>query len=271
MAEHPHEDDPRDLGPLHSDSTDDQHRHNAVPTAGWDTSSATTRSRIASVVRAGHDGDPVLVRSGLDDPDAAVRAVAIAAMLRLAETGVGAATEATDSVLAGLHDEAPTVRRRAATVAARLAHLVDDLGQSLVTADELGAVARRLVELLDDGDARIVEVAAFACGEIPLDEHDEVRGRVLDALAATTSGHDDALCRESAVAALGAIGEPTALPIVIAACSDRANVRRRAVLALAAFDDPAATAELRRLREDRDIQVRQAAEELLAIESGEPT
>ena len=67
------------------------------------------------------------------------------------------------------------------------------------------------------------------------------------------------------------IGDPDGLGPVLAACHDRATVRRRAVLALAAFDGPRVTAELQRLTGDRDLQVRQAAEELLAIEAGEDT
>ena len=71
------------------------------------------------------------------------------------------------------------------------------------------------------------------------------------------------------MAALGAIGDPSGLPAVLAGCRDRATVRRRAVLALAAFDGPAVSVELERLCADRDLQVRQAAEELRAIEVGE--
>ena len=76
------------------------------------------------------------------------------------------------------------------------------------------------------------------------------------------------MCRESAVAALGSLGRAASLPVILAACTDRATVRRRAVLALAAFDDPAATEMLRTMTADRDLQVRQAAEELLAIDEG---
>jgi HEAT repeat protein len=44
---------------------------------------------------------------------------------------------------------------------------------------------------------------------------------------------------------------------------DRPPVRRRAVLALAAFEGPGVETALRRALEDRDRQVRQAAEDLL--------
>jgi uncharacterized membrane protein len=42
------------------------------------------------------------------------------------------------------------------------------------------------------------------------------------------------------------------------------------VLALAAFDGPEVTEALERLAQDRDLQVRQAAEDQLAIERDQP-
>jgi HEAT repeat protein len=51
---------------------------------------------------------------------------------------------------------------------------------------------------------------------------------------------------------------------VLAGTADKAAVRRRAVVALAAFDGPEVDAALRRATEDRDWQVRQIAEDLLA-------
>ncbi len=82
-------------------------------------------------------------------------------------------------------------------------------------------------------------------------------------LMAMATGHDDALCREAAVAALGAIGDPVGLDAVLAATQDKATVRRRAVIALAAFEGPGVDAALEAARTDRDWQVRQAAEDLL--------
>ena len=76
--------------------------------------------------------------------------------------------------------------------------------------------------------------------------------------------HHDVRCREAAVAALGAIGDPRGLPAVIGALDDKPTVRRRATVALAGFDDPRVEPALRRSAEDRDWQVRQAADELLA-------
>ena len=81
-------------------------------------------------------------------------------------------------------------------------------------------------------------------------------------LAAVGEGHPDPLCREAAVAALGAIGSSEGLPAILAATSDKPAVRRRAVLALAPFSGPDVEAALERALTDRDWQVRQAAEDL---------
>jgi HEAT repeat protein len=70
--------------------------------------------------------------------------------------------------------------------------------------------------------------------------------------------------REAAVAALGAIGDTAGLPAILAATRDKPAVRRRAVIALAPFDGPEVEAALRTALGDRDWQVRQAAEDLLA-------
>ncbi len=72
----------------------------------------------------------------------------------------------------------------------------------------------------------------------------------------------DALVREAAVAALGAIGDVRGLAAILAGCTDKPAIRRRAVLALAPFDGPEVEAALAAARDDRDWQVRQAAEDL---------
>jgi HEAT repeat protein len=69
--------------------------------------------------------------------------------------------------------------------------------------------------------------------------------------------------REAAVAALGAIGDERGLPAILHGCSDKPAIRRRAVLALAPFDGPDVDAALKSALDDRDWQVRQAAEDLL--------
>ena len=171
-------------------------------------------------------------RTLLGDPDPGVRATALGALARTG--GLGAV-----ELGPALADPSPVVRRRAAELA-------------------VGVPAASLLPLLADPDPTVVEVAAWASGErSPAEEG------VVPVLAAIATGHDDPLCREAAVAALGAIGDPAGLPAILAGTTDRSTVRRRAVIALAPFDGPDVDAALRRALEDRDWQVRQAAEDLL--------
>lgn len=184
------------------------------------------------MARAGHDGDETLARAGVDDADPAVRATALGALERLGRLDV-------DTLTAALDDADAAVRRRAAELAA-------------------WHVEVSLRATLDDPDATVVETAAWACGE-----HEQPGAEVVARLAILATAHDDALVREAAAAALGAIGDPAGLPAILAATHDRPAVRRRAVLALAPFDGPEVDAALERARSDRDWQVRQAAEDLL--------
>lgn len=190
---------------------------------------AADRRRAAAL--AGHTGDVDTARALLHDPAPAVRATALAALARL-----GAATIA--DVQEALADDDPTVRRRACEVATAVDG-VDTTG------------------LLADPDPRVVEVAAWALGEKV-----SVMAEALDALVVVATGHDDALCREAAVAALGAIGDERGLPAILAATADKATVRRRAVISLARFSGPGVDAALEAALGDRDWQVRQAAEDL---------
>jgi HEAT repeat protein len=188
----------------------------------------TDRRRVAV---AGHTGDIGTVLEGSAATDPAVRATALGALERLGRLDADRLTQA-------LTDPDPTVRRRAVELAAR--HPGVDLVPSLA-----------------DEDPRVVEVAAWACGE-----HESNRDEVVDALIALAGGADDALVREAAVAALGAIGDDRGVEAIIAACADKPAVRRRAVLALAPFEGDAVEATIERALEDRDWQVRQAAEDL---------
>jgi HEAT repeat protein len=187
------------------------------------------------VALAGHRGDAATVRRYRDDPVPEVRAAALGALARAGDLRPG-------DLEAGLSDPAPAVRRRAAELAA----------------GRPGDAPPRLVPRLDDPDPTVVEAVAWACGE-----RDPAEAGAVAALSRIATDHDDPLCREAAVAALGAIGDPSGLPAVLAATGDRPPIRRRAVLALAPFDGPEVVAALRRAREDRDWQVRQAAEDLL--------
>lgn len=182
---------------------------------------------------AGHTGDATAARQLLADPHPLVRGTALAALDRL-----GAAEP--DDVRAALLDPDPAVRRRACRVAIPFAE-VD------------------LTPLLADPDAGVVEVASWALGERAEAAVDAVPG-----LTEVAGGHEDPLCREAAVAALGAIGDARGLPAILGATGDRPAVRRRAVIALAPFAGPEVDAALATALDDRDWQVRQAAEDLLA-------
>ena len=214
------------------------------------------RLHIAVVV-AGHSGDVDFVRAHLDHPRGRIRASALNALERLGRLD--------DHVLtSSALDPDPAVRRRVAELASR--HRAVDL-----------------VPLLSDADSLVIEMAAWACGEqlqsrddtetdaalptVDVDIDPDVRDRVIDRLMELAGGHDDALVRESAVAALGAIGEERSLTAVLAGCSDKPAIRRRAVLALAQFSGPDVDAALLRALEDRDWQVRQAAEDVLGPEA----
>jgi len=199
---------------------------------------AATRRR--DVVIAGHRGDEATVRGAGADPDPSVRAAALGALGRLAALGP-------DDVVAAFADPSPVVRRRAAQEAAT----VDDRPVPVDAA---------LERALADPDPLVVEAACWALGERL------VTGAVTT-LGDVARTHPDTRCREAAVAALGAIGEPAGMAAVLAALDDKPTVRRRAVVALAAFDDPAADDALRRSLDDRDWQVRQAASVLLDDDS----
>jgi HEAT repeat protein len=173
------------------------------------------------------------------DPDARVRAAALGALVR-----AGGRRRATSAWRRALADPAAAVRRRAAEVA-----------------PALEAPARPLVEVLSDDDVTVIDAAAWALGELG---QAAIDAGAVRALADVARSHDDALAREAAVAALGALGDPAGLPAVLAACGDKPAVRRRAVLALAPFDGPEVDAALHAALEDRDWQVRQAADDLLA-------
>jgi HEAT repeat protein len=191
------------------------------------------RRRAAAL--AGHQGDVAAARAATTDADPGVRATALGALHR-----AGALTPA--DLASAAADPSPVVRRRACEVAAAAPGIAVDL-----------------LPLTRDADATVVEVAAWALGEV-----DPPLAGSTARLAELATAHDDALVREAAVAALGSLGDPDGLDAVLAATSDKATVRRRAVLALAAFDGPEVEAALERARDDRDAQVRQAAEDLLA-------
>lgn len=196
--------------------------------------SADDARRRRAVALAGHQGDEATARAGLSDESPVVRATALGALERLGMLHP-------DDVAAALTDPSAVVQRRACEAAARLR----------------GDGPPSLLPLLECDDRTVAEVAAWASGERRPPEPG-----VVAVLARLATGHDDALVREAAVAALGAIGDEAGLPAILAATQDKATVRRRAVLALAPYEGDEVEEALARARQDRDWQVRQAAEDL---------
>lgn len=191
----------------------------------------------AAQIASSTDADD-LTRLVERDPDPRVRAVAIARLVHVAPR-----REVAPIWQRAASDADARVRLRAAQVAPRLGR---------------AATNAALLALLNDDDVWVAEAAAFAIGE-----HPRPSARAIAALANAATAHPDPLVREAAVAALGARGDPSTLPVVLRACDDKPAIRRRAVLALAAFEGDAVEARLRVALEDRDWQVRQAAEDLL--------
>lgn len=204
---------------------------------------------------AGHSGDPAAALTLTTDPEAPVRAAAFGALARLGRwTPIHAA--------AALNDPDARVRRRACELTGRIAaNLIDG-----------PALATLLQAALDDEDPWVVESAAWALGELATTGSTEVSPPTFSSTTTTVTrlvtvagNHPDPLCREAAVAALGAIGDPAGLDAVLDALSGKPPLRRRAAVALAGFTDPLADEALRRCLHDRDWQVREVAEELVGV------
>lgn len=188
-----------------------------------------------SIAIAGHTGDESIVRSGLLHEAAEVRIVALGAADRLNLID-------RDSLSQFLADPDISVRYRAIELAAR-----SSLGKDVVAL---------LLSSLDE--PKLCEVSCFALGELPLEA--QTKAEVEVSLSRVAAENDDPLAREAAVAALGSLG--CGLAAILAATDDVATVRRRAMLALAPFQGQEVDAALARGLEDRDWQVRQAAEDL---------
>ncbi|MGI9605259.1 MAG: HEAT repeat domain-containing protein [Acidimicrobiales bacterium] len=183
------------------------------------------------IARAELRGDLSSLRDLAVDRDPSIRALSLGALDRL---------EALDEphLTRSLGDTDPRVRNRAVVLA-------------------MHRPAIDLVSMLADSSDLVVESAAWALGE-----RGDSSDAVVDALRSTATVHEISICREAAVAALGAIGAERGLDAILAGLNDRAPVRRRAVLALAPFEGPLVEHALDRALEDRDRQVRQAAEDL---------
>ncbi|MHB8680841.1 MAG: HEAT repeat domain-containing protein [Acidimicrobiales bacterium] len=234
----------RRQGQLGGGAANPQPATNPRPTGG--------AGRRRRAVLAGHAGDVAAATALLADHDAAVRGAAYGALARMGRLDAVVLREA-------LGDHDASVRRRACEEAGRaLGHAEDGDSGPLPPVAELVAA---LEGALGDAEDAVVEAAAWAIGEAGASG-----ASALEALVAVAGGHRAPLCREAAVAALGAIGDEGGLDAVIGALDDKPAIRRRAAVALAAFDGERVEEALRRCLEDRDWQVRQAAEELLRPE-----
>jgi HEAT repeat protein len=147
-----------------------------------------------------------------------------------------------DEWLSAIDDPDVDVRREALNLVAHVAPID-------------GRVLAAMLRRLHDEDPLVVDGAIFALGE-------HLYVDAVDPLCVIAMSHDDARCRESAIAALGAIGDDRARPAILAALDDKPPVRRRAIVALSNFEGPDIDAALERAAEDRDWQVRAAVNQL---------
>lgn len=183
-------------------------------------------------ILAGFSGDESTIRRALTSSDGKTRSSALRALERMG-------TLTSDDLSSHVDDESNHVRRRVAELGARHTSVP-------------------LAVLLHDSDLYVAEMAAWAFGERTHVTDDE-----LAALIASATEDQRALVREACVASLGAIGDVRGLPAILAGCTDKPAVRRRAVLALAPFEGPDVDEALQRALTDNDWQVRQNAEDMV--------
>ena len=179
-----------------------------------------------------HSGDYELAISLLDDGDEKVRGAALSSLEKL-----GKLSEKTLSK--SISDPSPGVRKRVVELLAKRPDKIP-------------------FNVFNDEDPLVIETACWAAGEKENQTHE-----LINQLCLIADSHTDQLCREAAVAALGSIGSPLGLETILEALKDKPAIRRRAAIALAAFDDPKVDEALKESLNDRDWQVRQIAEDLL--------
>ncbi|HJM35990.1 MAG TPA: HEAT repeat domain-containing protein [Acidimicrobiales bacterium] len=177
----------------------------------------------------------------LNDTAAVVREAALATVVKLN-------LDAGKHIVNAFNDDDHGVRKRAI-------ELVIDLS------DNQDYISKILV-LLDDSSTFVVETVCWVIGEIG-NNYENV-AEVVNKVSQIALNHDDSLCREAAVACLGSLGHIDGLATLLRVLDDKPNVRRRATLALAPFEGPEVEEALKRKLKDRDLQTRQAAEDLLA-------
>jgi len=195
-------------------------------------SDATVDEIGAAIAISGHTGDVAFALSHLSSSVARHRRLAMSALARCDSLSNA-------QLLAALTDPDSAVRHRACQLAAST-----DID---------------LTPALNDPEPSVVEVAAWAVGE-----HATVDNTTRRRLEQLAQSHTDTLVREAAVAALGAIGHPESIEAILAGAIDKPAIRRRAVLALVSYEGREVDSALKRALDDRDWQVRQAAEDVLS-------
>tara|TARA_B100000902_G_C27281165_1_gene901867 strand:+ start:1253 stop:1870 length:618 start_codon:yes stop_codon:yes gene_type:complete len=196
------------------------------------------RSERIRAAMAGHQGDESQARALLTASDVATRRVALGALDR-----IGSLTSS--ELQSALKDPSGSVRRRALEIAAKRSDV-------------------KIEVCLNDSDPAVAEAAAFAIGE-------RTEISAVPSLIRMASQHDDPLCRESAIAALGALatvvedGRKEILNSLLEAMNDKPQIRRRAVLGLFQFDEPEAQQALNTALVDKDRQVRAVTGDLLGV------
>ena len=193
--------------------------------------------------------DEALLRAGFDQSDDAktlirsnLRASAARHRVLALRGAVRHSLLSSDDWLNALGDADLDVRREALTLIAY--EKVTD-----------AALFTQIFVALGDPDPLVVDGAAFALGE-------HLYVDAVERLCLVAQSHDDARCREAAVAALGAIGDDRGRAAVLGALDDKPPVRRRAIVALSNFEGPDVDEALTRAGEDRDWQVRAAVNQL---------
>jgi HEAT repeat protein len=200
----------------------------------------TERDLCLKAITAGHLGDSETAEQLLLNQYQTVRIAALGALHRLALLKP-------NHLRSALEDSSPAVRCRAAELSTSYKSVI-------------------LSTLLSDSNSDVVEMAAFAIGE-------QEDTSSIDLLIGIASQHADDLCRESAVAALGALSifakpdnKSSILLALLAAMSDKPQIRRRAILGLFQFDTEDAQHAVRAALEDHDRQVRSLAGDLLGVQ-----
>ena len=184
------------------------------------------------VIAAGFSGDSSVALEALHHHDGTVRASALRALARIGTL--------TAEILAPyIQDSHIETRRTAVELAVPFPSV-------------------NVHDCIDDSDVFVAEMAAWCVGERTPASDIEI-----ETLIDRTTSHSEAVVREACAAALGSLGDERGLPAILAACSDKPAVRRRAILALAPFEGDEVDAALQRALEDKDWQVRQNAEDLL--------